>query len=262
MAADESLGFFFNVEKFFGSMSAQRMSFSEKGVYLVMLFQQWRDKQRNLPDDPKAVAELIAVTPVQGAELEAAWDVVRRKFVTSKHDPERIYNVEVEKTRTKQRLYYKEKREAGREGGFRSGVKRRATRDLRAKQNETVLQKNEAPFEANEARREEKSREEKRVLDPAPARPTDEDATRRFVQETYPEKYAKCRSGAFYRVNEAKDFEVCVELVATYGDRIGDMLELFLRLPPGKDVLNTPGTPRQFAHMAPTVDTELRKHGR
>lgn len=257
MPADESLGFFFNVEKFFGSMAAQRMSFTEKGVYLVMLFQQWRDKQRNLPDDPQAVAELIAVTPEQAIEVAASWDVVRRKFVTSQHDADRIYNVEIERTRRKQRANYRNKQAAGSVAGKASARKRQTTRELPVNGRSTVVEQS-----STVVNREEKRRDEKRELDPAPVRPTDEDATRRFVQETYPEKYAKCRSGAFYRVNEAKDFEICDALVATYGDRLADMLELFLRLPPGKDVLNQPGTPRQFAHMAPTVDTELRKHGR
>lgn len=84
----------------------------------------------------------------------------------------------------------------------------------------------------------------------------------RFMRETYPRLYAKARHGAAMRLNEARDFEVCAELIGTYGDRVDLMLEYFLNLPPGKDVLNQPGSPRQFAFMAPICDAELRKHGR
>lgn len=89
-----------------------------------------------------------------------------------------------------------------------------------------------------------------------------QDPVARFIRETYPRLYAKCRHGAFFGVNEARDFDVCEELVTTYGDRLVTMLEYFLSLPPGKDVLNQPGTPRQFKHMAPLCDAELRRHGK
>src|SRR4051812_13876258 len=123
-------GFFFNVEKFFGSVSVQRMSFAEKGVYLCMLFQQWRDVSRNLPDDAQAVADLLAVTPTQVSEVLAAWDVVRRKFVTSDHTPARIWNVAVERTRRAQRANARKRREAGRAAGKASAAKRLTAREL------------------------------------------------------------------------------------------------------------------------------------
>lgn len=132
--ADDPTGFFFNVEKFFGSVSCTRMSFAEKGVYLVMLFQQWRDKAKGLPDDPAAVAETIAVTAAQGAEVMAAWDVVRPKFVGCVQAPGRIYNVEIERTRRKQREYFRKRREAGRLGGKAKARNRQTVKEIDIKQ--------------------------------------------------------------------------------------------------------------------------------
>lgn len=83
-----------------------------------------------------------------------------------------------------------------------------------------------------------------------------------FIERTYPEIYAKVRHGAAFKVNQARDFEPCVQLVETYGERLSLILEYFLHLPPGKDVLNQPGTPRQLLHMAPMCDAELRAAGR
>lgn len=128
--ADDLDGFIFNVEKWFGSIAQQRMSFAEKGVYLVMMFQQWRDRQRSLPDDPKAVADLIAGTTAQVEEVLAAWEVVRRKFVTSKHSPGRIYNVAIEKTRRKQRAARRKLSERARTAGKASAAKRQTGKEL------------------------------------------------------------------------------------------------------------------------------------
>ncbi|HEX7766726.1 MAG TPA: hypothetical protein VF443_08425, partial [Nitrospira sp.] len=72
MSARESLpGFIFDVQAWRGSNAIKRMSMAERGVYLEMLFEQW-DK-RILADDPQAVAEAIATTPEQIAEVLAAW---------------------------------------------------------------------------------------------------------------------------------------------------------------------------------------------
>lgn len=128
--ADDSQAFLFNVEEFFGSVAAQRMSFAEKGVYLVMLFQQWRAKERSLPDSPEGVAELIAVTPDQASEVEAAWTAVRRKFVTSKHTQGRIYNVKLEETRRAQRAYFKRRSVAGQKGGEARARKLRQAKEI------------------------------------------------------------------------------------------------------------------------------------
>lgn len=169
--ADDAVGFYLNVEKLFGSIAFQRMSFSAKGVYLCMLFQQWREKQRNLPDDPQAVAEMIAVSTEQTAELAACWDVVRRKFVTSRHDAGRIYNVEVENTRRQQRAYYAKRRDDGRKGGLARAYNIKKRKDLILKHPTTTLQHSATTLEANvkggqaireEERREDKNREEQK----------------------------------------------------------------------------------------------------
>lgn len=126
--ADEHQGFYFNVSKWRGSRAVGRMSFSERGVYLEMMLEQW--EKQSIADDVEVVAESIAVTDAQAAEVVAAWPAVRRKFVTSKHSPGRIYNVELEHTRRDQRAYYKTKELAGRAGGKASAAKRRSNKDL------------------------------------------------------------------------------------------------------------------------------------
>jgi uncharacterized protein YdaU (DUF1376 family) len=149
--ADDSQAFLFNVEKWFASVSAQRMSFSEKGVYLVMMFQQWRAKERSLPDNAAEVAELIAVTPDQTAEVEAAWLVVRRKFMTSTHTPGRIYNAEIENTRKKQRAYYKSKVVAGQRGGQTRARNLRQAKQLNTVANVALLHSAQAQSSSAQA---------------------------------------------------------------------------------------------------------------
>lgn len=134
-------GFIFNVERWFGSVTQQRMSFTEKGVYLAMLFQQWRDRRRSLPDDAHAVADLIAVTAAQVEDVIAAWAVVREKFVASKHTSGRIYNVELERTRRTQRAKRRKLAEAGRAGGKASVAKRRSVKNLDSIDRSTVVQR-------------------------------------------------------------------------------------------------------------------------
>lgn len=121
--SDQLNGFIFDVELWSGSVAQQRMSFAEKGVYLAMLFQEWRGGP--LPDDAHAVAELIAVAPSQVAEVEAAWPVVRRKFVTTDRDPRCIINVRLEKTRRAQKKYLATKKIAGKRGGEAAAANRR-----------------------------------------------------------------------------------------------------------------------------------------
>src|SRR4029453_5423957 len=108
-------GFLFNVEKFFGSTPCQRMSFTEKGVYLVMLFQEWWGGA--LPDSPEAVADLVALRDSQAAEVVAAWPVVRRNFVPGPGHPNTIMNVVLENTRVQQRRYLRERSKVGKKGG-------------------------------------------------------------------------------------------------------------------------------------------------
>lgn len=140
MGPRESLpGFLFNVQKWRGSRSAQRMSFSQRGVYLEMMFEQW-DK-RFLADDAQAVAEAIANTPEQVAEVLAAWPVVRPKFVTADRGPRRIYNAALERTRRDQRANLQKKRDAGKIGGKASAAKRKQTQQKESNDRSTTVQR-------------------------------------------------------------------------------------------------------------------------
>lgn len=132
-------GFFFDVEVWFGSMPVQRMSFTEKGVYASMLFQEWRDPLKSLPDDPEEVAHLIAATDSQRADVLAAWPVVRRKFVECRRHAGRIINVRLEHTRRQQAESRRRRAEAGRGGGNRKAANRRRTEDLEASNARALL---------------------------------------------------------------------------------------------------------------------------
>jgi hypothetical protein len=81
--------------------------------------------------------------------------------------------------------------------------------------------------------------------------------------DRYPLIYAKARSGAGYRVKEARDFPAFLDLVSREPDdaRLDSLLELFLMLK-GRDVLNVPGSPGQFVYMYPECDRLLRENGR
>lgn len=135
--ADEHRAFFFNVDKWRGSRAVGRMSFAERGVYFEMMLEQWEKK--SVPDDLAAVVESIAVTDAQAAEVVAAWPAVRRKFATSKHSPGRMYNVELENTRRKQRANLRAKQVAGSIAGKASAAKRQSKRDLGVNERSTVV---------------------------------------------------------------------------------------------------------------------------
>jgi uncharacterized protein YdaU (DUF1376 family) len=130
--ANESDEFLFNVAKWFADLPQQRMSFSEKGVYLDMLFKEWTMKEKSLPDDPRAVADLIAINESQVAEVLAAWPVVRRKFVSDRraNGEMRIYNIKLEKVRRLQAKKFLEIRNRARGAGKASAAKRRRIEDL------------------------------------------------------------------------------------------------------------------------------------
>lgn len=133
-------GFFFNVEKWFASISVQRMSFAERGVYLTMMFEQWRDASKSLPDDPQAVADMIAVTDAQAAEVVAAWPVVRPKFEPCKPPSTRIQNRVIEQTRRKQSENLRKRVEAGRMAGKASAAKRKTHQELVVNQSLTTVE--------------------------------------------------------------------------------------------------------------------------
>jgi len=159
-------GFFFDVEKWFGSVSQQRMSFSEKGVYLAMLFEEWRDPERSLPDDPQAVADLIAISDIQTADVLAAWPVVRRKFNECERRVGRIENLALEQTRRKQAANYRKRQQAGHVAGKVSAAKRQRTKALGANDSLTNVERtltNRQRSSTEEKRVEESREEEKRV---------------------------------------------------------------------------------------------------
>jgi hypothetical protein len=93
-----------------------------------------------------------------------------------------------------------------------------------------------------------------------------EDSIASEFLERYPEVFASCRSGAVYRTTHRtfeRDMGYAREVARSWPniDRLLSMLELFLRR---TDVgpKNVPGTPGQFAHLAPDCDRLLREHGR
>lgn len=245
--ADDYPAFLFNVEEFFGSMAAQRMSFSAKGVYLVMLFQQWRSKEKSLPDSAAGVADLIAISPEQAAEVDAAWDTVRRKFVTSKHTPGRIYNVKIEETRRKQRASRKSLSERGKSGGEARAKKLRQVKQIDAVANVAVPHSAIAdagraqanPSDKREKSREEKSRSEEREIQPVPASLSsapdpfaDKAITERagrFI-ERYQALYQQHRHGARYVVKPARDYAEAVTVCSTWDDdaRLEKLATIFL----------------------------------
>lgn len=150
--ADDLGGFFFNVQKWRGSNAVRRMSFAERGVYVEMMCEQW--EKRNLPDNPQAVAEAIATTAAQVEEVLEAWTVVRAKFVTSKGNPDRIYNVPLEDTRRAQRANRRARQEAGRVAGKASAAKRLTAQELAVNERSTNVDE-----PSTNVNREEKSRE-------------------------------------------------------------------------------------------------------
>jgi uncharacterized protein YdaU (DUF1376 family) len=154
-------GFFFDVDKWFADLVAQRMSFSEKGVYLTMLFQQWRDGSKSLPDSPRELADLIAVTDAQGLEIEQAWPVVRRKFVSATHDPMRIVNLKVEKTRRQQAANQRKREQAGRAAGLASAAKRKQRRELPANESLTTVERSSTDKKRVEEKRSDQIRRDR-----------------------------------------------------------------------------------------------------
>lgn len=249
--ADDFQAFLFDVERWFASVAQQRMSFSEKGVYLSMMFQQWRSKDRSLPDNPADVADLIAVTPAQAAEVEAAWDVVRRKFVTSTHTVGRMFNVEIENTRRKQRAARKGKAEAGREGGKARAAKIRQAKQIAAVANVAAPHSATAepssaqakPSDKREKLGEERNGSGEREMQTAsvsrysPSAPKGQDPftdpiiterAGRFI-ERYQALYQQHRHGAKYALKPGKDYDSAVHLCATWDDdRLDKLATIFL----------------------------------
>lgn len=103
MPKETAPAFQFYVKEWRSSRAVMRMSFAERGMYLEMLLEQWENC--SLPDDPKAVSELIGGSV---DEWTAAWPVLRRKFADRRIDPRegstpgaqnRIVNLKLEEVR-------------------------------------------------------------------------------------------------------------------------------------------------------------------
>ncbi len=178
MAPERSSGYFFDVRAWNGSRAVQRMSFSERGVYKAMLDEQW--EKRNLPDDAEAVAEAIACTPGQVAEVLAAWSVVRRKFVPSKGDPTRIFNAALERTRRQQRENRRKHQVAGSSGGKAAAANREKQRLLEA--SNAVAPLRSATAKTTDLTRSDVTRQDKQ-LDPGNQQQAIHDATKPYVEE-------------------------------------------------------------------------------
>lgn len=121
-------GFLFNVEKWRGSRPIQRMSFLERGVYLEMMLECWLHKR--LPDDPQAVADLIATTPEQAQHVLDSWPIVRRSFATCESSPQHLEHLTLERTRRDQRKYRRTKSVNGKAGGDAAARNRRERQAL------------------------------------------------------------------------------------------------------------------------------------
>lgn len=126
--ADRPSAYLRDVSAWKGSHAVQRMTFAERGVYQAMLDEQW--ERRWLPDNPEQVADRIAITDVQRAEVIAAWPKVRGKFVAAESGPSRIYNARLEKTRRTQRARFVSRQEAGKVAGKASAAKRASDKVL------------------------------------------------------------------------------------------------------------------------------------
>jgi hypothetical protein len=80
------------------------------------------------------------------------------------------------------------------------------------------------------------------------------------VSLMFPQVYLRVRK-AHYQSKPVRDYPNYQDLARGWSlDRLEKMLEVFL-LMPAKDANNVPGTPGQFAHMAPECDRRLRENG-
>ena len=233
MAARDSLpGFLFNVQKWRGSRSAQRMSFAQRGVYLEMLFEQW--EKRYLADDAQAVAEAIATTPDQIAEVLAAWPVVRPKFSTADRGVKRIFNVALERTRRDQRANLEKRREAGKLAGKASAAKRKNQSELDSNERSTNVE--QSSTNVNRLEKLDQIREVRSDGVPSAPAPsslivTDETAERAAaLLDTYDRLYAQHRHGAkHFRRAPALHHQQACDLVNLWpDDRLVKMIEILL----------------------------------
>lgn len=248
MAPEKAPAFQFYPRDFLTDGNVAAMSLQDRGAYITLLCLCWTE--RSLPADNSKLARMLGVPLRMMQRLRPS--VIDPCFV---QEGDRLLHPRLEKERTKQDNYRRRQSDKG-----KASANRRATeRQPDGNHGSTAVQPDTQPNGNSSVCYLQSAREHTRADDP-----NDENGhpVARFMRVIYPEIYAKVRHGATYRLNEARDFEPCVQLVETYGDRLPLILEYFLHLPPGKDVLNQPGTPRQLLHMAPMCDAELRQAGR
>lgn len=112
MATEKAPAYQWFVKDWRSSRATMRMSFAERGIYREMLDEQW--ESLTLPDSADEVADLIASTDAQRAEVVSAWAVVRRKFTAVDGQPGRIMNTRLERVRKERRRFVKVAQKGGR----------------------------------------------------------------------------------------------------------------------------------------------------
>jgi hypothetical protein len=118
----EGEAFLFYFERWRGSKRVQRLSFAERGMFLEMMIEQWL--RGDLPDNPEAVADAIALTESQVAEVKAAWPRLRQMYVSVEKAESRIQNLSLEQVRRERRAWLRKQQTLGRIGGKASAAKR------------------------------------------------------------------------------------------------------------------------------------------
>lgn len=253
------------------------MNYEEQGVYRALLDRQWIEG--SIPAEPAEIARLLKI---ELTRFEALWAIIHRRFAPSEV-PGRLVNLKLERVRNAHATHHKSKSSNGKKGAERRWQappsshddvdgKRMANPSLSdgkppSKPITNTCLPLPIPFPLPE-RVQTRAREDQNPPEPV-AVPTriltsvdHGDRVRLFV-ERYPRIYAKVRSGALYRVAEARDFGPLVEIVDRERDdgRLDALFEVFLHLNrPG--VPNKPGSPRQFLACMPECDQLLREAGR
>lgn len=141
MAKPAGEAFLFYFERWRGSRPVQRMTFTERGIFLEMLIEQWL--RGDLPDDPQQVSDAIASSNLQVGEIEAAWPAVRRQFVAVERTPGRIQNASLERVRRERRAWLRKQVLSGAKGG------NAAARNRKKDKGESLQQPSSDPIPKN-----------------------------------------------------------------------------------------------------------------
>jgi len=281
MSAEKAPAFQFYPKDFLSDVNVAMMSMEELGCYIKLLCVCWINQA--VPAEPDRLATICGMDRERFA---AAWPQLRHCFVETDG---LLRHPRLDSERAKQDAYRQKRAVSGRVGGSaRSRVNATtkhtpSTDQASAKQvlsNEEasakqVLSKNQAllspdyvkdpPYPPNGGKLVVVAQQAVADAEHDMATVdvlTDDAAAERARQfiEAYPAIYARAKHGATYRVKEARDFPAALDLVTNWPDlhHLTDMLRLFLMR---KDFApkNEPGSPRQFAFMAPQCDAMLRE---